>query len=250
MSSLRTTKSHRTVLKKKVKKTPPLGERVFGSVLHSIASTVVGTKKGLDYFLGPMKFEHDINVELKRDELEILHTIHTLEKNSEGDVNAVPFHQFDPNTMNLENISSNYIKGIINKDIEGRTQSDKDHGKKSELESYIDSIFDKVKKEEIKRLKSLPYDTNLNQKIFFIYNLLKQLKNDKKYNKSNNQLIGTYHRFEGDNDDLEKYIRSGELDIYVGDLKCKASQCVRQEDIIDLTTSGGRKMANKTKKRR
>jgi len=249
MSSIRTAKkSHRNVVKKPAKKS--VGEKVISNIVHPFASVIVGTKKGLNYFVDPMKPEHDINVELKTDELEILYRIHTLTVRSPGDVEAVHYHKFDPNKMNLENISSNYIKKIIEKDIDERTQSDKDHGKKSELESYIDSIFDKVKKEEIKRLKSLPYDTTEEQKIFFIYNLLKQLKNDKKYNKSNNQLIGTYHRFEGDNDDLEKYIRSGELDIYVGDLKCKASQCVRQEDIIDLTTSGGRKMANKTKKRR
>ena len=75
----------------------------------------------------------------------------------------------------------------------------------------------------------------------------------------------SYYRFEGNNEELDEYINEGKIDVYVGDLKCKARDCIREEsntDVVGLTentkstkrkktksASGGRKKS-KTRKRR
>lgn len=244
------------------------GYGYFDRVAHPIKSVAVGSRKGFKYLMRPILPETNINNTFLQDELEILWKIHSMKESKPGNIKVVPLNEFEPIHMNLETITKKDIVDILKQDYNANTEYWRAHGFKSDLASTIDDIFKKDRLEEIKRLKLAPEGTSHEEKVFYIYNLLKGVKNlqekNKKY-RENNEPVGIYYRFEGNDEELDKYINEGKIDVYVGDLKCKARDCIREEsntDVVKLTensestkrkrtkiASGGRKKS-KTRKRR
>ncbi len=223
-------------------------DKVGDTTAHVFNSIRKGVKKFSDPFITPA----DLRVQLSAHEYTILQRIHDLQVSKPGDVVAAEGPSFDPKKMKID-LNYESLQKLLSKDDEERSQSDKDHEKKPPLWQEIDYVNRKLIDQEIKELKILRanYHSNKAERIYYLYNLLKNLENRETY--SQGEIIGNYHRFEGDEDDIKEFIENGKMKVKLGDLLCEAQNCKEDtEDDMEIdessTSRSGGKRKSKTRK--
>jgi len=247
---LKDLKFKKPVIFKKRDGSPTNLDIISDSASHILNSVRKGVKKFSDPFFTP----EDLRVQLSAHEYTILQRIHDLQVTRPGNILAAEGPSFDPKNIDID-LNYETLQELLSKDDEERSQSDKDHGKKPPLWQEIDYVNRKLIDQEIKQLKIIRanYHSNKVERIYYLYNLLKNLKNRETYSKG--EIIGNYHRFEGDEDDIKEFIENGKMKVQLGDLVCEAQNCKEDTEndmeIVETTSRSrtGGKRKSKTRKR-